>query len=234
MKHFKVLVVEGSDQFSTQHGPMLGWKLTCKDLDSGAPETIEINSKPGNAYKPGDEFYAEPTGKAYKGVGKYKRVQPPNGGGNSHAASGGARSAGGGRPQRPVMPYQDAVALLRKLRELEDIRPESQTTLFLGILRGEISNPLAVSVKFMGREFFTAGMTQDQFERSQAAIEALGLREAEAKAILIATCQVESRKDLTEEGAERFLRALEDEARRREPEPEPDFPIDEDPNNPPF
>jgi len=246
MPRFTVTAVTNVNEFDSNYGKMLGWTLNVTHPD-GQPETITINSKPDRKYSIGDSFDAERNGREYKGVFQYKRSQPGFGAApaqtapqtaktpqNGANAQGGGFSMGGGTG-KTKMAYGDAVALYARVAQ--DVNePGHATTLFLSILKGDIENPLVPKaiVRFMGNDLETAGVTQEQWDRMMPLCDELAKQtdNQNVRAILIASCGVESRKDLTARKAELFIETLRVNlaAIRSATPPAPAF----DPSNPPF
>lgn len=74
---YRVTKVHGSDQWTSNYGPMIGWKLQVDNLSTGASQFVEINSKVGSRpYEVGNTFYADVVGER-AGVPKLKRANPP-------------------------------------------------------------------------------------------------------------------------------------------------------------
>lgn len=205
---FKVTEVKDVNDFESSHGTMFGFRLACI-RDDGTPETIEINAKSSDRYKAGSEFWAEPTGKEFKGIKKYKSVKPPDGTTDSPTSSGNAPSSRS-EPKRAPMPYATAALLLRRL--LDDFGVEPSKYIFEAILDGQVENPVKpkTTVRFMGNEIETAGIGQETWDSMMALCERYGkLTDNKAvRALLIATCGVQTRNDLTEANGQLFVEAL--------------------------
>lgn len=143
-QEYEVTRVDGSHEWSSNYGPMVGWDLSCRNVRTGAEKAVSVNSKPGNEYKVGQKFWAEYKGER-AGVVQLKRVQPPQGGGGyrgSPQGSGRAQSAPQG--QSGPIPFAEAVEVLAEcIRTAEAIggTPEHGTTLYLGWLRGDVAKP---------------------------------------------------------------------------------------------
>jgi hypothetical protein len=149
---FKVVQVYGSDDWQSDYGPMKGWKLVVQNLTTGQSGYAEINSKPDNAYKEGDTFWADIQGER-AGVPKLKRVQPPRDGQGAAAPSApppAANPFGAPAPaSRPAstsngssgpVPYSKALVVYRRFAD-DLSTPEHATTMFLAWLKGQVSDP---------------------------------------------------------------------------------------------
>jgi hypothetical protein len=148
---FRVENVVGQDEWQSNFGPMLGWKLICRDLSSDRSGPVEINSKPEYSYKPGDTFWAEHKGER-NGAAKLKRVQPPPGftfapGRDSTMPPlpSGLPSAHK-PPESGKIPYEKAAAVYKRIASDFDkehgYEHQYATTLFLAWLNGKIADPL--------------------------------------------------------------------------------------------
>lgn len=205
---FTVKAVESADEWQSQYGPMVTWTLA-GTWESGYAETIQVNSKPTHKYKVGDSFHAEPTGKSYKGIDRYKRVKPPEGSESAPQSSGNAPSSHS-EPKRAPMAYETATLLLKRL--LDDFGVEASSFIFEAILDGKVENPVKPKtiVKSFGRDLETAGVEQAAWDEIFSLCERLA-KETDAKnvrALLIATCGVETRTDLDAKKAQLFIETL--------------------------
>lgn len=240
MPRLTVTAVTNVNDWQSQHGTMLGWTLNVTHPD-GHPETITINSKPDRKYQIGDSFDAERSGREYKGVFQYQRVQGGFGGNQGQGASqpvqtptaasnarGNGFSMGGGASPRSGMPYADAVALYAKVAT--DVNePGHATTLFLSVLKGDIENPMKPKavVRFLGNDIETAGIEQAAFDEVMALSAELAKEtdDKNVRALLIATCGVQTRKALTADKARLFIETLKvNIAAVKKPEPEVPWP----------
>lgn len=235
MPRLTVTAVQDVNEWQSQHGPMFGWTLNVTHPD-GRPETITINSKPDRKYKAGDSFDAERSGREYKGVFQYKRLQAQSQGQsagplgktpqNGSQAQAKGFSMGGGITPRVSMPYADAVALYAKIAT--DVNePGHVTTLFLSVLKGDVENPLKPKaiVTWMGNQIETAGIEQAAFTEVMELSAELAKEtdEKNVRALLISTCGVSTRKSLTAEKARLFIETLKvNLAAVKKPEPEPE------------
>lgn len=218
MPRYRVQSIVKQEQWSSNFGPMLSFDLGCLNLDSGQPEIIQINSKPDRPYSVGAEFHADWTGKEFNGVKKMKRTQPPQGNGTQSSGQPVSSPAeaptgfmlGGGTPKPAAMPYADAALLLKRL--LDDFGPAASEYVFRAVLRGEVENPVKPKtiVHYMGNDLETAGIEQADFDTVMELSEQLA-RETDMKnvrALLIATCGVQTRKDLNAAKAKLFIETL--------------------------
>jgi hypothetical protein len=210
---FTVERVANVGEFKNQRKEtMYGFKLDCV-RDDGQPETIEVNATTADRYKAGVEFWAEPKGTEYRGVKKYKAVQapdaPPRGSQNapqSPLAPATAVSA----PNHKAMDYASASLLLKRC--LDDFGPTGCEVVFRLILEGKIENPVRAKtiVRFMGQDIETDGITQLDWDVMME-LDTRLTKETDPKnvrALLISTCGVMSRKNLTADKAKLFIEAL--------------------------
>lgn len=209
---FTVQRVANVNEFQSQNGPMYGFKLDCFH-ENGEPETIEINAKSADRYKAGIVFWGEPTGKEFKGIKKYKAVQapdaPPRGSQNAPQSSP-APATAVSAPNHKAMDYASASLLLKRC--LDDFGPTGCEVVFRLILEGKIENPVRAKtiVKFMGNDIETDGIEQPAWDVMMELDTKLA-KETDPKnvrALLISTCGVASRKNLTADKAKLFIEAL--------------------------
>jgi len=176
----RVEEVMGRDDWTSQHGPMVGWNLRVTTED-GNEDFISLNSKPNNVMSPGQEFEFTPNGQMFGAFKKGKREQ----------AQGGQRSFGGQRQNTTVNAQQrsqsasnaqqapkhvptmsQAVSVLRECIEaVAGINGSDghATTLFLARLRGDIR-----------RDPSQAEVEADAAAKAKAAEEAKAKAEAAA------------------------------------------------------
>lgn len=213
MPRYRVQSIVSQNQWSSTHGPMLGFDLGCLNLDSGQPEVIQINSKPDNPYAVGNEFSAEWTGKEYNGIKKMKRAQAQNtpqsnGGASSSPATAQTRPS---EPPRKAMPWNEAALLIKAIID-HGLSAEMSAVLFDAILDGKVENPVKpkTTVTHYGNVIETAGIGQATWDEMWALCERYAkLADNKAlRALLIATCQVQTRNDLTEANGALFIAAL--------------------------
>lgn len=213
---FKVTAVQDASEWASQYGPMLTWRLDCIRTDTNESETIELNSKPDKKYKAGDSFFAEWSGKEYKGIRRYKRVKPPDGVGAplslpvASAPSGSSQVAPVAQ-RAPQVAYEAALAIARKT--MDDLGATNHAVeLFGAILRGEVESPLRpkTTVTYFSNVIETAGVEQADWDVMDRLCNALTAEtdKHNVRALLIATCGVQSRKDLTADKAKLFIETL--------------------------
>ena len=136
--------VVDSDDWQSSYGPMKGWYFMGTDAN-GNEGLFQINTKPTHALQPGTTFDFEPNGQTVERGGytyaKGKRANKPQG-----------NPYGGGRPATPAAPGSpaqrpakrpteaEAIATMQRLNAALGVAAEASqaTTVFLGILRGEI------------------------------------------------------------------------------------------------
>lgn len=215
MTHFKVLEVLDVNEWSGQHGVMFDFTLSVED-DSGSRTKIKLNAKTAATYKAGSVFWATPTGKEHRGVGKWKRVadkDAPQSSGNGAPSPVAAQTGfmlGGGTPKPAAMPYALAIELTARLAA--EVNPEYGAQLLGAILRGEVESPLKpkFTVVYMGNTLETAGITQETWDLLMPLCDEMEREtdRANLRALLIATCGVQTRKDLTEAKAKLFIATL--------------------------
>ena len=200
---FKIHAVTNAEEWQSNYGPMVTWTLDCGDA------TIQVNSKPNHKYKAGDEFYAEYTGKEYKGVKRYKRVKPPDDAPAPSQSSGKAPTSHAAPAPKP-MDYEQASLLLKRC--LDDFGPTAFEPIFRLIVDGKIENPIKpkTTVRDHGNTLETAGVTQLEWDFMMPLCERYTqlTDRAALRSLLIATCQVQTRKDLTKDNAALFIEAL--------------------------
>lgn len=237
MTHYRVTKVVNVHEWSNKYGQNYDFNLAVVD-DNGQQSEIQVTAKSTNAYKEGKDFWAVPTGREYQGVAKLKRVENPNGNGSQPSGQPASSSPqaqtgfmlGGGSPKPVAMPYADALALIVKLAG--EVNAEYGAPLLGAIFRGEVENPIKpkVIVRFMGADIETAGVNQEQWNRMMPLCERYAkLTDDKAlRALLIATCQVATRKALTFDNAALFIEALNlsiaaEEAKQAPPPTDADF-----------
>lgn len=163
---YEVVSVEGTDEWESNHGPMIEWTLRCRNLANGREAVCSINTKAGGKeYNVGDTFHATNEGER-NGIIKLKRQNPQfqgQGRGGSSGARGGSQGSGQGRgssqgyrgapagsgaqrgaSSRGAMPFDRAALLYGEcIKAAKAIGGTEQngTTLFLSVLRGEIQAP---------------------------------------------------------------------------------------------
>lgn len=221
MKHFKVLEVIDVSEWASQHGPMVSNKLAVEEVETGKREQVDLNSKPGNLYKVGDDFWATSTGKEYGGFAKYKRakapdVSPPTMPKRFEPL--GDLQLGPGqviKVSTPPMPYETACKLFASMTERFN-EPSMWngigTQILMAVVLGKIESPLKPLsvVRFMGNDLETAGVQQEAWEEMMKLCDQLERAKDKiaVRALLIATTQTQTRKDLTAEKADLFIAAL--------------------------
>lgn len=221
---YRVTQVHETNEWTSSYGPMLSHELSVENLTDGTSGFVQINSKPGKAYNVGETFWADTAGE-YRGVLKLKRFQPPKDG---FGASNGRQpaqpprqpqnapvvvpeSAPAASPKREAMPYADALRLMEVLTK-DTGSAEQGGRLFEAIIAGLVVSPLKpkATVKYFGNVLETAGIEQAQWDEIDGLVKQL-VRETDekhVKALLVATCQVESRKDLTPDKATLFANTI--------------------------
>ena len=155
MQQYTITSVESEDIWQSSHGPMRGQTLWVADA-AGNQLHIAVNSKPASAaYTQGETIWGESKGtQAPSGAQNFKvSRRPPQDGGYGGAQAPQAPPAGyspppGQAPSQPssvAMPWDRAVALMQAASAALGVTPESgqATTLFLGVIRGDIQAPQA-------------------------------------------------------------------------------------------
>lgn len=140
--------VVDQDEWQSQFGPMRGWYFMGTDAN-GNEGLFQINTKPTHTLQPGTTFDFEPNGQTVERGGytyaKGKRANKPGpnpyGGGQQRPATPAAPAAGS-PAQRPAkrLTEAEALATMQRLNAALGVAAEASqaTTVFLGILRGEI------------------------------------------------------------------------------------------------
>ena len=141
----RVEEILGRDEWTSQHGPMIGWNLRVI-TDTGAEDFISVNSKPNNVMTVGQEFEFLPNGQMFGNFKKGKREAPQGRGGyrqNTPVNAQQRPQGGSSQPQaaKHVPTMSQAVAVLREcIDTVKGIEGSDghATTLFLARLRGDI------------------------------------------------------------------------------------------------
>lgn len=158
MQQYEVVKVNGSSNWQSSYGPMIGWQITCRNIATGGEKFCEINSKPDKVYKVGDTFWADVVGER-AGVPKLKRVQPPQ-------DQGGA--APQGKPYRPAeqgsqtqsqsgVEFNEALTVFMNIARavdaaapdwaVEEVKGGWSSTLFIAWQNGKVQRPPSLAAQ---------------------------------------------------------------------------------------